>query len=112
MKSNVIDLNEYVPDELSSLSTRSWGIALRNYTGIDQFAKEADCDEPVTIVVPSRITALSSSFLEEFFEKSIVNCRGNKSAFLKKFVLKSEGNYNFDLYLKEAFDRLTIKEYA
>lgn len=99
-----IDLDKYVPRNVYSLDTQSWGIVLRNKCKIEERGKEAD---KVEIFFPEYLTSISTSFLEEFLGVAILEHKDN---FTKKFTLTTYGQYKIQPYLHEAMNRILQKE--
>lgn len=104
-----LDLRDQVPDDVTALISRVWGIALRNGTRIDDLEKD---NEYIKIIFPRHITSVSTDFLEEFLGNIIIKLDGDQEELLRRFTVVSEGNYNFDRYLKDAIKRVREKEFA
>lgn len=106
VKPYIVDLSTYIPENITTLNNRTWGIVLRNKSGIDELEKK---NEKLEIVLPQQVTSISTSFLEELLENIVVRHNG-VSAVLRKIDLKSEGKYNFRLYLENAVKNVHKKE--
>lgn len=102
-----IDLKECVAPGVDALNNRSWGIAVRNASGIDIKA-EAVNNERIIIKIPRQISSINSVFLEEFLE-NVVHKLGSFEEFQKRFLFVADGQYTqqkINYYVEEAVKNL------
>jgi len=102
-----IDLQVYRTPGAKVFTTRPRGIEVRNASRIDQL--EAEYDQ-ITITIPSDISSINPSFLEEFFENVVMKL--GEIGFFKKFSFINEGRYKIDSDLTEAIERILREENA
>lgn len=105
MRSAIINLENFrvkVNGVKSKVFTgRDRGAEVRKASKIDSLESQYD---HIEIVVPSDIYSINPSFFEEFL-RNVVSKIG-KEEFLKRFTLKSEGQFDYTTKLLEAIDRI------
>jgi hypothetical protein len=113
MSSNIdpleICLHDHIPEDVTDLKTRTWGLVLRIATRIDNLAENA---ERINVIVPGRITAISITFLREFFVNIIIKLHTEGKEPTDCIKLISENNYDFNVYLEYAVNQVVEKEFA
>lgn len=107
MKTLNINLQDYRTPGAKVFTTRPRGIEVRNLSQIDTLEPQYD---KITITVPTDISSINPSFLEEFLE-NIVTKLGEKS-FCDKFTFINEGRYKITDDLTEAIERILREENA
>ncbi len=102
-----INLEDFRTKGAKVFTTRPRGIEVRDRSNIVSLEPNYD---KIIITVPSDISSINPSFLEEFFE-SIVMKLGEKG-FYEKFSFINEGRYKIDSDLEEAVERILREENA
>ena len=104
-KSKTINLEKFRAKEGNRISKvftgRDRGKYVREQSHIDDLEKQ--CDE-ITIVIPDQIYSINPSFFEEFLV-NVVKKLG-KEQFLAKFKFVSHGDYEYEMPLNQAIDRI------
>lgn len=104
-KDNMINLEDYrvkIGKKISKVFTgRDRGKEVRKKSRIDELEKSFD---EVYVVIPDNVYSINPSFLEEFLVNVVTKL--GKEAFLKKFHFTSEGNYEIEMPLNQAIDRI------
>lgn len=99
---NLEDFRAKDGNRISKVFTgRDRGIFVRQNSHIDEL--EAKYDH-ITIVIPDQIYSINPSFFEEFLV-NVVKKLG-KEQFLEKFTFESQGDYDFEMPLNQAIDRI------
>ena len=80
---------------------RDRGQEVREKSKIDELENSND---RIIIEVPDDIYSINPSFFEELFFNVVTKLR--KDAFLEKFTIESNGDYDFQSELLEAIDRI------
>ena len=80
---------------------RDRGEMVRKMCKIDEYEQSYD---KIIIEIPSDIYSINPSFFEELFFNVVTKLK--KEAFLQKFTIKSNGEYDFQNELMEAIDRI------
>lgn len=96
-----LELEPYIPQEITSLNTRTWGYVVRTSSNIEVLAKE---HEYIDIVFPWQVTSVSVEFIEELLENIVLDFGAENV--LNRFRLRSAREYNFDSYLKQAVNEI------
>jgi hypothetical protein len=108
---NIINLENFrVKDgnRISKVFTgRDRGKFVREESHIDEIEQKFDS---VEIIIPNNIYSINPSFFEEFLV-NVVRKLG-KEAFLEKFQFKSEGDYEYEMPLNQAIDRILKSQTA
>jgi hypothetical protein len=102
-----IDLQDYRNPGAKVFTTRPRGKVVREQSGIDLVEPKYD---KIEVVVPSDISSINPSFLEEFLENVVVKLGETK--FRSKFRFINEGRYKIDDDLTEAIERILREESA
>lgn len=104
-KDNTINLEDYrvkIGKKISKVFTgRDRGKEVRENSKIDKL--EETCDE-IYVVIPDNVYSINPSFLEEFLVNVVTKL--GKEEFLKKFHFISEGDYEIEMPLNQAIDRI------
>jgi hypothetical protein len=95
-----LELESLIPEEITSLNTRTWGFVIRNSSNIEEVAKEKYID----IVFPWHVTSVSVDFIEELLENIVMDY--GEEYVLERFRLLSTRGYNFDSYLQQAIKQI------
>jgi hypothetical protein len=103
----IIDLQDFRTPGSKVFTTRPRGVEVRNKSKIDTI--EPNCDK-ITVIIPSDISSINPSFLEEFFENVVTKL--GEARFYQKFSFVNEGRYKIDIDLNEAIDRILREESA
>lgn len=96
-----IDLSDYRTKGAKVFTTRPRGIQVREQSKIDEVEPKYN---KILITVPSDISSINPSFLEEFLENVVI--RLGSVGFYEKFKFLNEGRYKIDTDLEEAIDRI------
>lgn len=102
-----IDLEQYRSvDKVRKIKSkvftgRDRGEMVRKASKIDEYEETYD---KIIIEIPSDIYSINPSFFEELFFNVVSKLK--KEAFLAKFTLKANGEYDFQNELMEAIDRI------
>jgi hypothetical protein len=102
-----IDLEDFRTQGSKVFTTRPRGVQVREQSKIDSI--EPDYDQ-IVITIPSSISSINPSFLEEFFENVVTKL--GEAGFYQKFTFVNEGRYKLDTDLAEAVDRILREESA
>lgn len=102
-----IDLQVFRTIGAKVFTTRPRGIEVRNKSSIDSIEPLYD---KITITIPTDISSINPSFLEEFFENIVMKL--GEEGFYKKFSFINEGRYKIESDLTEAVDRILREENA
>lgn len=104
-KDNIINLEDYRAKDENRISKvftgRDRGKYVREKSRIDELETQY---ENVTIIIPDEIYSINPSFFEEFLV-NVVKKLG-KESFFAKFKFISEGDYEYDMPLNQAIDRI------
>jgi len=104
-KDNSINLEDFrVRDgkRISKVFTgRDRGKYVREQSKIDELEKNYD---DIYVTIPDNVYSINPSFLEEFLVNVVTKL--GKEDFLKKFHFTSEGDYEYELPLNQAIDRI------
>lgn len=102
---NTIDLEQFRAKDGNRISKvftgRDRGEYVRKHSNIDELEKQFD---KITIIIPDQIYSINPSFFEEFLV-NVVKKLG-KEQFLAKFEFKSLGDYEYEMPLNQAIDRI------
>ncbi len=99
---NLEDFRAKEGDRISKVFTgRDRGKYVREKSRIDEL--ETQYDE-IIIIIPDQIYSINPSFFEEFLV-NVVKKLG-KEKFLSKFKFKTDGDYEYDMPLNQAIDRI------
>lgn len=102
-----IDLQDFRTPGSKVFTTRPRGVDVRKKSKIDTIEPNYD---KITVIVPSDISSINPSFLEEFFENVVMKL--GETGFYQKFSFVNEGRYKIDNDLSEAIDRILREESA
>lgn len=102
-----INLEDFRTAGAKVFTTRPRGIEVRNKSKIDTIEPMYD---KIEIIIPSDISSINPSFLEEFFENVVMRLR--ESGFHQKFSFVNEGRYKIESDLNEAIERILRDESA
>lgn len=101
----IIDLEDFRAKEGNRISKvftgRDRGKYVREKSRIDEL--ETQYDE-IIIIIPNQIYSINPSFFEEFLV-NVVKKLG-KEKFLSKFKFKTDGDYEYEMPLNQAIDRI------
>lgn len=111
-KDNTINLEDYrvkIGENFSKVFTgRNRGKEVRENSKIDKL--EETCDD-IYVIIPDNVYSINPSFLEELLVNVVTKL--GKEDFLKKFHFISDGDYEIEIPLNQAIDRiLKNKSYA
>lgn len=102
---NIINLEDFRVkdgDRISKVYTgRDRGQYVREKSRIDLLIKKYN---NISIIVPNNVYSINPSFLEEFLVNIVTNL--GKEEFLKRVSFISQGDYDVDLPLNQAIDRI------
>lgn len=108
---NIINLEDFRAKEGNRISKvftgRDRGKYVREKSHIDEIEKKY---ESINIIIPENIYSINPSFFEEFLV-NVVRKLG-KEAFLKKFKFESKGDYEYEMPLNQAIDRILKSQTA
>lgn len=108
-KDNIINLEDFRVKEGNRISKvftgRDRGEYIRKHSNIDKIEEKYS---EITVIIPKNIYSINPSFLEEFLFHVVVKL--GKENFLKKFHFISEGDYDFEIPLNQAIDRILKKQ--
>jgi hypothetical protein len=102
-----INLQDFRTPGSKVFTTRPRGIEVRTNSNIDNIEPNYD---KIVITIPSDISSINPSFLEEFFENVVT--RLGETGFYQKFSFVNEGRYKIDIDLTEAIERILREENA
>jgi hypothetical protein len=102
-----IDLQHFRTNGAKVFTTRPRGIEVRKASKIDEIESHFD---KIIITIPSDISSINPSFLEEFFENVVMKL--GEDGFYNKFSFNNEGRYKIDIDLAEAIERILREENA
>jgi len=102
-----IDLQDFRTEGAKVFTTRPRGIEVRNKSNIDSVEVEFD---KIIITIPTDISSINPSFLEEFFENIVTKL--GEERFYNKFIFINEGRYKIETDLTEAVERILREENA
>lgn len=102
-----IDLQHFRTNGAKVFTTRPRGIEVRKASKIDEIESHF---EKIVITIPSDISSINPSFLEEFFENVVMKL--GEVGFYNKFSFNNEGRYKIDIDLAEAIERILREENA
>ena len=102
-----IDLQVYRTPGAKVFTGRPRGLEVRNLSKIDSIEPQYD---KITITIPSDISSINPSFLEEFLENVVVKL--GEDGFYRKFSFINDGRYKIDSDLFEAIERILRLENA
>lgn len=101
----IINLEDFRAKEGNRISKvftgRDRGKYVREKSRIDEL--ETQYDE-IIIIIPNQIYSINPSFFEEFLV-NVVKKLG-KEKFLSKFKFKTDGDYEYEMPLNQAIDRI------
>lgn len=104
-KENKINLEDFRAkngNRISKVFTgRDRGKSVRIKSRIDELEKQY---EEIFIIIPDQIYSINPSFFEEFLV-NVVRKLG-KEQFLAKFKFESQGDYEYEMPLNQAIDRI------
>lgn len=104
-ENNIINLEDFRAKDGNRISKvftgRDRGKYVREKSRIDEL--EAQYDE-ITIIIPDQIYSINPSFFEEFLVNVVK--RLGKDKFLAKFKFISQGDYEYEMPLNQAIDRV------
>jgi hypothetical protein len=106
-KTYSINLQDFRTPGAKVFTTRPRGLKVRNESKIDSVEPIYD---KITVVIPSDISSINPSFLEEFFENVVTKL--GESGFRQKFSFINDGRYKIETDLSEAIDRILREESA
>src|SRR4051794_33632321 len=106
-KTHYIDLQDFRTNGAKVFTTRPRGIEVRDKSKIDIIEPQYD---KIRITIPSDISSINPSFLEEFFENIVMKL--GERGFYEKFSFINEGRYKIDTDLAEAVERILREENA
>ncbi len=102
---NIINLEDFRAKEGQRISKvftgRDRGEIVRKKSRIDELEQIYDT---VKIIIPDNIYSINPSFFEEFLVNVVTKL--GKEDFLKKFHFESLGDYEYELPLYQAVDRI------
>lgn len=108
---NTINLEQFRAKDGNRISKvftgRDRGEYVRKHSHIDELEKKFD---KITIIIPDQIYSINPSFFEEFLVNVVK--RLGKEQFLAKFEFKSLGDYEYELPLNQAIDRILKNQTA
>lgn len=109
METNVfkIDLQDFRTAGAKVFTTRPRGIEVRTKSKIDTIEPQYD---KIEINIPTDISSINPSFLEEFFENVVTKL--GEIGFYQKFSFINEGRYKIAGDLNEAIERILRDESA
>lgn len=102
-----IDLQDFRTAGAKVFTTRPRGIQVRTESKIDTIEPLYD---KIEIVIPTDISSINPSFLEEFFENVVTKL--GEVEFYEKFSFINEGRYKIANDLNEAIERILRDESA
>lgn len=102
-----IDLQDFRTAGAKVFTTRPRGIEVRNKSKIDTVEPQYD---KIEIIIPTDISSINPSFLEEFFENVVTKL--GEQGFYQKFSFINEGRYKISNDLNEAIERILRDESA
>lgn len=102
-----INLQDFRTAGAKVFTTRPRGIEVRYKSKIDSVEPMYD---KISITIPTDISSINPSFLEEFFENIVMKL--GEEDFYKKFSFVNEGRYKIDTDLTEAVERILREENA
>lgn len=102
-----IDLQDFRTAGAKVFTTRPRGIEVRTKSKIDTIEPMYD---KIEIIIPTDISSINPSFLEEFFENVVVRLK--ETGFYQKFSFINEGRYKIESDLNEAIERILRDESA
>ena len=102
-----INLQDFRTAGAKVFTTRPRGIEVRTKSYIDSVEPMYD---KIIIIIPTDISSINPSFLEEFFENIVMKL--GEEGFYKKFFFVNEGRYKIDTDLAEAVERILREENA
>lgn len=102
-----INLEDFRTKGAKVFTTRPRGVEVREKSNIVNLEPNFD---KITITVPTDISSINPSFLEEFFESIVMKL--GEQGFYKKFTFINEGRYKIDSDLEEAIERILREENA
>ncbi len=105
MEAYIIDLDHFRPDNSRVLSSRPWGVAARDRSGIDE---ALESDKIIEIHIPSDIVGITPSYLQEFLENAVVKLGSHNFSNRVRFI--SGGKYQIEHDLDEAMSRILKAE--
>lgn len=110
-KNNIINLEDFrvkEGDRISKVFTgRDRGEYVRKLSKIDQIE---EIYSEVTVIIPKNVYSINPSFLEEFLVHVVTKL--GKENFLNKFHFISEGDYEYEIPLNQAIDRILKNQTA
>ena len=98
---STINLEDFRPNGSKVFTGRDRGRQVRLDSHIDELA---DSSNYVKVVIPANIYSIIPSFFEELFINII--SKYGRIGFFNKVKIVSEGNYEFEIPLNEAIDRV------
>lgn len=102
MKANItIDLAQFQSPKSRVFTGRDRGAQVRKDSKIDKLEEE---NELITVVIPDGLFSINPSFFEELFEHVVVKLGREK--FFAKFSFENKSDFNFQIPLTEAIDRI------
>lgn len=102
-----INLEDFRTAGAKVFTTRPRGIEVRTLSKIDTIEPLYD---KITITVPTDISSINPSFLEEFLENVVMKL--GETGFNSKFSFINEGRYKIETDLAEAVERILREESA
>jgi hypothetical protein len=102
-----INLQDFRTPGAKVFTSRPRGVEVRTKSQIDSIEPKYG---KIVITIPSDISSINPSFLEEFFENVVTKL--GEEAFYKKFSFINEGRYKIDSDLAEAVERILREENA
>jgi hypothetical protein len=102
-----INLEDFRTLGAKVFTTRPRGIEVREKSNIDSIEPLYD---KINITIPTDISSINPSFLEEFFEHIVMKL--GEEGFYKKFSFINDGRYKIETDLAEAVERILREENA
>jgi hypothetical protein len=102
-----INLQDFRTNGAKVFTTRPRGVEVRTKSNLDIVEPQYD---KIIITIPSDISSINPSFLEEFFENIVMKL--GEAGFYQKFSFINEGRYKIETDLTEAVERILREENA
>lgn len=104
-KDNIINLEDFRVKEGNRISKvftgRDRGKYVRIHSHIDEIEEKYDT---IQIVIPDNVYSINPSFLEEFLVNVVTKI--GKDSFQNRFHFISEGDYEYEVPLNQAIERI------